>query len=245
VSGDEALVAGLRDLDLTPAQAAYLDVHSRRYAVLLGAVRECVAELPAREGPVRVLDVGPALQTVLIRRALGDATVDTLGFRNPLAEPREGERHFDLDLNRLADPGPRPDVPQHDVVVLAEVMEHLAAPPLRIFDAIAGWIVPGGGLVVQTPNALALHKRIRALAGRSPLGEAGDVRAGSHSQAHFREYTLDELAELAEASGLEMMSSSVANHFRHEGAVRRAYDRITEALPAGTRQGITAYLRRR
>ncbi len=39
--------------------------------------------------------------------------------------------------------------------------------------------------------------------------------------------------------------SRIANHFRHRARARRAYDRITEALPAGTRQGITVYLRRR
>ncbi len=242
---DAALVASLRDLDLTPRQAEYLDLHARRYAVLLGAVRECVATLPPREGPVRILDVGPALQTALLRRAFGEATVDTLGFRNPLARPREGERHFDVDLNLLAGSEHRAEVPEHDIVVLAEVLEHLATPPSAVFEAIAGWTAHPGWLVVQTPNALALHKRLRALAGRSPLGEAGDVRAGSHSEAHFREYTLDELDELAEATGFEVARATVANHFRHDAAGRRAYDRVTELLPARTRQGITAYLRRR
>jgi 2-polyprenyl-3-methyl-5-hydroxy-6-metoxy-1,4-benzoquinol methylase len=129
--------------------------------------------------------------------------------------------------------------------VVAEVIEHLATPPRAVFEAMASWIVPGGWALVQTPNALALHKRLRALAGRSPLGEAGDVRAGTHSRAHFREYTLDELSELAEATGFELARARVTNHFEHRGAVRRAYDRITEALPAGTRQGMTVYLRRR
>ena len=242
-SGDSALVAGLRDLDLTAEQGAYLDVHSARYEVLLGAVRDCAAELPARDGPTRILDVGPALQTVLIRRAFSEATVDTLGFRSPVADPRDGERHFDVDLNQLADGAP--EVPEHDVVVLAEVLEHLATPPRAVLEAIAKWTVPGGWLVVQTPNALALHKRLRALAGRNPLGAAGDVRAGSHSEAHFREYTLAELSQLADATGFDAARYRVGNHFRHRGSARRVYDRITEALPAGTRQGITAYLRRR
>ncbi len=242
---DAALVAGLGDLGLTANQAAYLAVHSHRYETLLAGARECVADLPARDGSLRLLDVGPALQTVLLRRVFPDAVVDTLGFENELAPPRDGERHFPLDLNHLDDVGPAREVPPHDVVVVAEVIEHLATPPRTVFEAIASWVAPGGWALLQTPNALALHKRVRALVGRSPLGDAGDVRAGTHSAAHFREFTADELVELAEATGLEVARLTVSNHFHHSGSARRAYDRITEALPAGTRQGITAYLRRR
>jgi hypothetical protein len=244
-AADASLVAGLADLDLSAAQTAYLELHADRYEALLGGLRRCVAALPDREGPLRVLDVGPALQTELVRRAFPVATVNTLGFESPHAPPREGERHFDLDLNHLAEAEARPDVPVHDVIVIAEVIEHLATPPRTVFEALAGWTVPSGRVVVQTPNALALHKRARALAGRSPLGSAGDVRAGSHSAAHFREYTLAELSDLADATGFEVAGSEVANYFRHPGLARHAYDRLTGALPSGTRQGITLYLRRR
>jgi trans-aconitate methyltransferase len=179
----------------------------------------------------------------LIRRAFPAARVDSLGFASALAAPRVGERHLDLDLNRAA-AGPPRSVEPYDAIVFAEVIEHLAAPPREVLGLLAGLLAPGGFIALQTPNALALHKRLRALAGRSPLGAGGGVAAPSHSQAHFREYTLAELEELGRTVGLEPEEARIANHFRHPGLAARAYDRLTAALPPGTRQGITVYLRR-
>ena len=78
-----ALVAGLADLDLTADEREYLDLHAPRYERLLDGLRECVDGLGAAEADVRILDVGPALQTVLIRRAFPAATVDTAGLPEP------------------------------------------------------------------------------------------------------------------------------------------------------------------
>jgi trans-aconitate methyltransferase len=232
------------DLGRKGDAAAYAAVHAPRYAILIAGLRHRLGR-DADGHSLRILDVGPAAQTALIRRALPGATVDSLGFANPRVPPREGERHIDFDLNRAGELAQRPTLDPYDAIVLAEVLEHLATSPRAVLECLAGWLVPGGLLVIQTPNALALHKRLRALAGRSPLGAAADVTAPSHSQAHFREYTLGELRALAAAVGLEPEEVVLANHFRHVGAARRLYDRLTAVLPAGTRQGITVYLRRR
>jgi 2-polyprenyl-3-methyl-5-hydroxy-6-metoxy-1,4-benzoquinol methylase len=240
-----ALVAGLADLDLARDEREYLDLHAPRYERLLDGLRECVGGLGAAEADLRILDVGPALQTVLIRREYPAATVDTLGYANRRAAPGEGERHIDLDLNRVGEVAMRPKLGPYHAIVVAEVIEHLAVPPRDVFDSLAGWTAPGGWVVVQTPNSLALHKRARALAGRDPLGAARDAGPGSHRTGHFREFTRDELEDLADAAGFDAVRAEIANHFRHPGAARRAYDGLTELLPAGTRQGITLYLRRR
>jgi hypothetical protein len=129
--------------------------------------------------------------------------------------------------------------------VLTEVIEHLAVSPVAVLRRLGGWMLPGGVLVIQTPNALALHKRMRALFGRDPLGAGGQLTGPSHNPGHFREYTLGELIEVGEAAGFEPIESSVRNHFRHPGALARAYDAVSALLPAGTRQGITLYLRKR
>jgi len=240
--GGQPLSAELAELGLEPAAADYAALHAPRYTILLAGLRARLGS-GAEERP-RILDVGPAVQTLLIRRAFGAATVDTLGFASPTAPPREGERHIDFDLNRAGDPASRPALEPYDAIVLAEVIEHLATSPRAVLECLAGWLRPGGFIVVQTPNALALHKRLRTLAGRNPLGTAGGVAAPSHSQEHFREYTLAELREVAAASGLEPEEAVLANHFRHHSAAGRLYDRLTAPLPPGTRQGITLYLRR-
>lgn len=242
--GADALIASLADLGLDRGQAAYLYLHSRRYELLLDGLRSRL-DTTERDGrSPRILDVGPGLQTVLIRRILPEATVDSLGYSNPLAAPRPGEHHIDFDLNRAGEHSERPSLDPYDAIVFAEVLEHLATAPREVLDCLAGWLRRGSFLVIQTPNALALHKRVRALAGRDPLGAAGDLRAGSHSRAHFREYTGTELHQLAAASGLAVERTTLANHFRHRALARRTYDRLTAVLPAGTRQGITLYLRK-
>jgi 2-polyprenyl-3-methyl-5-hydroxy-6-metoxy-1,4-benzoquinol methylase len=129
--------------------------------------------------------------------------------------------------------------------LLAEVIEHLAVSPVAVLERLGGWLLPDGVLVIQTPNALALHKRMRALFGRDPLGAGGQLTGPSHNPGHFREYTLSELIEVGLAAGFEPLESSVRNYFRHPGALARAYDTVTAALPSGTRQGITLYLRKR
>jgi Methyltransferase domain len=195
-------------------------------------------------GRLRILDVGPSFQTLLLRDAFAGDVVDTLGFANRLTPPREGERHVDWDLTE-AGRGDAPEIGGYGLIVLAEVIEHLAVSPKALLGQLAGWLLPGGVVVIQTPNALALHKRFRALVGRNPLGAGGNVGGSSHNPGHFREYTLAELREVGEAAGLEVESASISNYFRHPGVAARAYDAATSALPAGTRQGITAYLRRR
>jgi trans-aconitate methyltransferase len=227
-----------------PGDRAYLDLHRPRYAILIEALGRCLADAGRPRGAVRILDVGPAPQTGLIRQAFPAARIDTLGFANPQAAAREGERHVAFDLNEAPQRGRWPDLGPYDAIVFAEVLEHLTTAPRAVFECMAAWLDPAGVLIVQTPNALALHKRLRALAGRNPLGAGGAVTARANSPAHFREYTLDEVVELGRAAGLEPAGAQVRNHFRHPRLAHRAYDRLTEALPAGTRQGITICLRR-
>jgi 2-polyprenyl-3-methyl-5-hydroxy-6-metoxy-1,4-benzoquinol methylase len=177
-----------------------------------------------------------------LRDAFPDAAVDTLGYENRLTAPRPGEHHVDWDLTE-AGHGEPPELGGYGLIVLAEVIEHLAVSPVALLRRLAAWLLADGVLVIQTPNALALHKRLRALAGRDPLGAGGRLTGPSHNPGHFREYTLSELIEVAAAAGFDPIDSSVRNYFRHPGAVARAYDALTSALPSGTRQGITLYLR--
>ena len=72
---------------------------------------------------MRVLDVGPAYQTALFRAMWDGLVVDTLGFGDVRFAPRDGERHFHVDLNETV--GAEVVEGGHDMVVVAEVIEHL------------------------------------------------------------------------------------------------------------------------
>ena len=219
----EGLLTGIDDPAQREEWATYLRYHRRRYATLMRIVGEL--------RPSRVLDVGAMFQTGLLR-ATG-ATVDTLGFANPHFPPGEGERHVELDLN-----DPRRDGDgSYDAVVLAEVIEHLYTSPAEVLRHLGTWLRPGGALILQTPNAVALHKRLRMAAGRNPLEP---IRSDRTNPGHFHEYTVGELADAAAAAGLEVADVRLENYF----GASRAYAALGRVLPRGLRHGITMVLRR-
>jgi SAM-dependent methyltransferase len=226
----DADLAAVGDPERRAEWREYLDYHARRYATLTAVAAELLTGVP---GP-RVLDVGPMFEVGLLRDA--GATVDTLGFPHPLFPPRGGERHVELDLNRPERDGDG----SYDLVVMAEVIEHLPTSPVAILSHVASWLRPGGALLLQTPNAVALHKRLRMLAGRNPLAP---IRSDAGNPGHFHEYTVGELRDAAGAAGLEVGGWRTENYFG-AGRAARAYAGLGRALPPRLRHGITMWLRR-
>ena len=220
----------MAEVALTPEWRHYLAYHARRYATLTALARELLAGVDAP----RVLDVGPMFEVGLLRAA--GATVDTLGFPHPLFPPRDGERHVELDLNAPAGDGDG----SYDLVVMAEVIEHLHTSPVTVLRHVATWLRPGGAILIQTPNAVALHKRLRMLAGRNPLEP---IRADARNPGHFHEYTLGELRGAAAEAGLRVGGWRAENYFGSSPGAR-AYARGGKLLPPRLRHGITIWLRR-
>jgi SAM-dependent methyltransferase len=182
--------------------------------------------------PRRLLDVGAGFQTALFRDLLGAGAVEVLGLWVPRFAPPDGAGdHHVADLNE-AD---WPELGPYETVVAAEVIEHLFQPPAEVVRRLGAYLAPGGHLVLQTPNAAALHKRLRLLAGRAPFGPAPEDRSGD---AHVREYTLAELHAAGRVAGLEPVESVAASYF---GSVPAAADRL---LPPRLRLGLTVTFRR-
>lgn len=158
-------------------------------------------------------------------------------------EQRPGEEHFQYNLLALKSSGDRPAVEPADLVVLAEVIEHLNVSPKQIFRCCASWLTRGGYLIVQTPNAVSLSRRLWMLLGRQPF----DVPAERDTDfsVHIREYTIGELRGLAKEAGLSMVRCRTANYFNPGRSLpHRAYDLICHMLPPGFRSGITMVLRK-
>lgn len=208
----------------------YLRTHARRYALLL----KVVAEL----GPARILVVGPSFESALLRERFPEATVDTLGWLDHRFPLREGEQHVELDLNA----GEYPQLAPHDVVVCCEVIEHLHVPATRILRFLAAGLPPDGHIVLQTPNATALPKRIRMLLGRNPYEP---IRDEPGNPGHFHEYTVPELRSAVEDAGLEVARLLTANYFDHGSRKNQAYRAVDQLLPPTLREGITVLARPR
>jgi SAM-dependent methyltransferase len=226
---------------LLPDERRYLAFHRARYAALLLAVSRLLGARPAR-----LLDVGPSFQTVLMRDAFPEAQVDTLGVDDPASSRRDfmqeilaGGRHYTVDLNAHTDGFLQEHAARYDGIVLAEVLEHLHRAPTAVLRFLGGLLVPGGWIVLQTPNACAAHKRIQMLVGRNPLPPIGEWQY----EAHFHEYTVGELRSAALAAGLRPVACSTANYFSRDTRTSRLYNAVAAALPPTLRAGITMTLR--
>ena len=217
----------------------YLEYHAARYARLLKAV----LELTGRAGtghPLHVLDVGPNIQTALLRTVDSEAIVDTLGFAHPAVPPRADERHVDFDLNDCLDRALWPQLPrQYDVIIMAEVLEHLHVPPHTVLGFLREQLRRPGFVVLQTPNAAALHKRLALLMGRNPV-EA--PRSSRENPGHFHEYTLRELRDQVSAGGLTVDWLRSENYFG-SGLTAELYWAAGHVLPATWRHGVTVCAR--
>ena len=221
---------------------ADLAFHSRRWVILLKHVDALVEAARARSGSVRILDIGPSLQTDVLRHNYPDIPVDTLNLSDDGRTPRPQDVHVRYDLNELYHRERWPRIGPYDVIVMCEVIEHLYTGASTVFAGLAGIVKPHGSLFLQTPNAAALHKRIQLAAGRNPFMSLDEDRA---DPPHFHEFTVRELAEAARRGGWHVAGVETHNGFSRNTLLSDVYNRVCSVLPASFRAGISMTLLRR
>jgi SAM-dependent methyltransferase len=236
-----------RDVRSACAGDSYALLHAPRYAELLTLLDTYIRP------DSRVLDIGRSRLTRLMHETYG-VPVDSLGFakNGPTAE---GTNYW-FDLNRAQDEQQwRRDIPAYDVVVMAEVIEHLYTSPLLVLRFLRTLVADNGVLIVQTPNAVALHKRAKMLIGRHPFET---IREDTTNPGHFREYTRRELESVAREAGfsVERWMAKAYFDYRYVAELRgRSDDRKLRtagallnaayaATPARLRPGQTVVLRK-
>jgi SAM-dependent methyltransferase len=106
-----------------------------------------------------------------------------------------------------------------DAVVCMELLEHLTYSPAHLLHEANRVLVPGGGLVLTTPNALAAQLLARVLRGRS-IGEpySGYGPTGRHN----REYTSAELEALLHGANFagEVRAANIDGYVPPDGLGR-------------------------
>lgn len=234
-------LAGLR---LDPEAREYARVHERRYVRALEIVGRLLdrrrAALPAGHEPI-LCDVAPHLLSVLFRRFLG-VPVNTVGAPFPGGDAEAPHGHMDYDLNRAHRQEGWQGFVRHDVVYMGEILEHLHASPRFVIGCASRWVKDGGFLVVQTPNAVALSRRLTMLRGRNPYEM---IRDGD-DPGHFREYTAPELRLMGKYWQLETEDVRYDNYFDlgNRGPVRAAAYRLGTLWPKTLRDGLTVVFRK-
>jgi predicted SAM-dependent methyltransferase len=198
---------------LEPKEKKYLQFHQKRFTYLTNEVVRLATLHKHPEKPVSVLDIGPHFQTTLIRQALGpSAVINTLGWENTIqiVPPRTVNQHYTFDLNDSPYQERWISCPRHDIVVMAEVFEHLYTAPEYFLGFIRTLLKPGGHLIIGTPNAVALTRRMGILKGRNPYER---IRITLNNPGHFREYTADELKAYAEETGFNVESTTLSDFY--------------------------------
>jgi SAM-dependent methyltransferase len=170
---------GFHELD------SYYAISRERYFLTLGYLADL--HLPS---PAKVLDVGGGQFAILASKLFGDkATIGDIGDAYRAPADAAG---VDFTVCNLLDDDPPAFHAAFDLVVLAEVVEHLPVPPYLILGKIRSWLKPGGALLITTPNLFRPRNVVRMLRGRDPFDKFMMPRGGV-SLGHQTEYSAEHL----------------------------------------------------
>lgn len=179
------LIQCLREI-IKKSDNLYLKYHSRRYEELVNFVRDNYSD------DKRILDVGNSRFTEILAK-LFSCQIDELGFSKD--STRNFGNQYQFDLNCCCDKNKwRTDIGPYDIIIFAEVIEHLYTSPNQVLKYLSSILKEKGKLIIQTPNASVLHKRIQLAMGKNPYML---IRENRCNPGHFREYTRNELKEYA------------------------------------------------
>ncbi len=185
-------------------------------------VRLMIADVSARYPPgsnVRLLDVGCFNGYIsYLFKLLGYHVTGTdiceLEDRRGIFE-RAGIEFVMANLNH-DEPFRHLAPEQFDIVIIAQVIEHILNHPLGLIRSLAHIMRSGGLMILTTPNPTTVMSAIRVLRGRSMLWGTNDFidqpkvdggRIISQGEIHYREYTSAELRHMLEGAGLRVEQS--------------------------------------
>ena len=100
---------------------------------------------------------------------------------------------------------PLPSASAHLVFAL-EIIEHLSS-PYHLLDEAYRLLIPGGRVVITTPNVTRIGNIFKLLAGKTPhdrLAPPGYQNPDDEWQPHVREYAMAELAQMLAHAGFDI-----------------------------------------
>lgn len=168
----------------------YFSIHSYR----LSLIEKEIGRL-ALPKSAKLLDIGAYPPHLFHSLSSKYPTWGISSSHEPIPHPRI------VTLNIDHEPFPFP-AGFFNLVIFAEVIEHMFRGVDHIFSEINRITAPGGFLILTTPNALRSHNLVKILFGQNPsfpLADLAldDLKTGSIYHRHHREYAIQELATLA------------------------------------------------
>ena len=221
----------------------YLRYHAPRYNTLLSLLHQY------HNGNKNILDIGRSPFTEIAYNSL-KTQIDTLGFETD-RKTKTGV-NYQFDLNNSQNPSSwRHDIPQYDIILFSEVIEHLYTSPKLVLQFLNSILKEGGIVIIQTPNAVVLHKRIQMLLGQNPYSL---ISENTDNPAHFREYTATEICDYCHQAGFKVESMTIENYFDYryrnhangsfsKKGLYRIINILYSVLPSSLRPGLCFVIR--
>lgn len=182
-------------------------------------VRLMMADITERFPPskdVRLLDVGcfNGYMSYLFAQlgySVVGADAEDLEDRRAVFN-KAGIKFVSANFNEL---NPFPDLEPNtfDIVIIAQVIEHILNHPLGLLRSIANVMRPGGIMILTTPNPLTVMNAVRVFRGTHSLWGTRDFidepkikenQIITKADIHYREYTHAELEHMLTKAGLHV-----------------------------------------
>ena len=119
-----------------------------------------------------------------------------------------------------------------DYVILGELLEHFVVDPTKILSEIRRVLVPGGKLILTTPNIACLGRTLKLISGKNVCWPVEGFYDPDKSKTHVREYTKDEVSEVLLSSGFKAPQLTLIEYGRATN--KRDKFRYVLALPIKT-----------
>ena len=195
------------------AARLYQKIHANRFQKTFDICKRL-----APNPHIQVLDVGPSNLTKLLTQEYDH--VSTLGLDIAVDEGGQQDTsllslhlpHISFELNNSPYTDRWPVINQKfDLIVYAETIEHLSIAPEYSLVFLASLLAENGILLVTTPNAAMIIKRlILLLKGKNPYER---IRLFSKNPGHFREYTMNEMITIGAICQCEVLFTKHVNFY--------------------------------
>ncbi|OAQ41551.1 hypothetical protein A5893_00085 [Pedobacter psychrophilus] len=221
------------NFELNPEKKDYLEIHAKRFETILSTIENKKFNA--------ILDIGPSFLSELLYQKFGEK-LTLLGFDGEVSEGGHLPNSAILkkiklikqDLNFFK--AYAEDLPKYDLIICAEVMEHLYTSPKILFKNLSHLLNKEGLLIIQTPNAVALRKRLALFFGKNPFEM---LRENLENPGHFREYTAKELVDLGKENGLIIEHFIFDEYFEYPSTLSKFYRSFKAIIPKNLKSGIT------
>ena len=218
---------------LNKEQKLYLTIHGKRFEVVLSLIQN--------KNFNKILDIGPSFLSELLYQKfknnlslLGFDDSQSIGGHLPDLNIFEKVNFIPQDLNFWNHS--QNQISNFDLIICGEVLEHLYTSPTILFQNFYKSLNKNGILIIQTPNAVALRKRMKMLTGINPFEIP---RENLKNPGHYREYTSNELIQFGKSNGFSINKILTEEYFEYPSTLSTIYRTFKIFIPKSLRTGIT------